>query len=165
MIFNHVERAAADGAGGTQDGDAFHQELWQEKLGLAGIVPHHWNGKEQRINAVEYASVAGQKCAGIFYSRAAFQRRLKQVTELRRDVSHDAKSNYVDRAHTADRRVGISKIKSERAGRREPFIQVVAVMQHDECHRDARDDRSNCAFPAFVWTYNRRQFVAPKVLS
>src|SRR5215469_18762214 len=65
-------------------------ECFAEESGQIRIVPHHRNGEEQRVDAVEHAAVTGKQCAGIFDAGATLQGGFKQVSELRGDVGEDA---------------------------------------------------------------------------
>ncbi len=48
-------------------------------------------GEQQRVNAVQHAAMPRQQRSGILHSRPAFQRRLHQIAELRRDIHADRK--------------------------------------------------------------------------
>src|SRR5271167_919010 len=50
------------------------------------IVPQHWSGKEQGIDAIQHASMARQNGSRILDSGSALDQRLHQIAELGRDV-------------------------------------------------------------------------------
>src|SRR5258708_2711102 len=61
------------------------------------IVPQHGSGEEQGVDAVEHASVAGEKRSGIFDSSTALDERFDQIAELRGDIQRDREQN--NRSH------------------------------------------------------------------
>src|SRR5262249_27112240 len=65
-------------------------ECFAEESGQIRIVPHHRNGEEQRIDAVEHAAVTGKKSAGIFDAGATLQRGFKEISELCSNVRENA---------------------------------------------------------------------------
>src|SRR5215470_3551812 len=65
-------------------------ECFAEESGQIRIVPHHRNGEEQRVDAVEHAAVAGKKSAGILKAGATLQCGFKEITELCGDVGENA---------------------------------------------------------------------------
>ena len=56
------------------------------------IVPQHGRGKEQGINSVKHAAVAGKKRPGIFYPGAALDQRFHQIAQLGRDIDDARKA-------------------------------------------------------------------------
>src|SRR5262245_13011118 len=60
------------------------------------VNPKYRGGKEQGVDAVEHASVAGEDCAGVFYLGAALDKRFDQIAKLSGDVEDYCEEN--DRA-------------------------------------------------------------------
>src|SRR5882672_6654045 len=61
------------------------------------IVPQHWSGKEQGIDAIKHAAVARKNRTGVFHVGAALDERFDQVAELGCNVKDDREQD--DRQH------------------------------------------------------------------
>lgn len=69
-LLNDGQGALADGAGGTEDSEAFQRSAKSKKYNLDFAlesssyhlsVPQHWSGQQQRVDAVKDATMAGKK--------------------------------------------------------------------------------------------------------
>src|SRR5438132_4537339 len=77
----------------------------------------HWRGEEQRVDAVEYAAVAGNRGGRIFHADAALQERFEEIAEDteghnrqsqpnaqgQRNVREPPVADDRDREHAADK--------------------------------------------------------------
>src|ERR1051325_11573076 len=69
---------------------------WVEHGAEKRIVPQHWSGEEQRIDAVQQPAVTRQQRARILHPGAPFDGRFHQVAELRHDVEQRRQHDRVE---------------------------------------------------------------------